>query len=456
MSKHPNPILVFGAALASGAIGGAVAWYVIDRIWVVNGQGMLARAGWPADTPVTFAIVGALLSFASACVKQIQRRQRTVEAATLAADLGLAAVENSEAFKRPKMPLFDHWDKAESFFEGQCDGVPLELFDLSTANRGGEETTYDQWTVVLFRGINLPSFDCLEKTWATLLLRTFCPTVHFAADEADLATRQAVNEFNEQYQLLLLQPTADAPPISDETTVRSFFRAPLLAEFARRPGYRVQAADGCLIVARHGFIPLADRDELVRHAVELRGELLRPSHPAAAVIPAGRDQETGRQRARLAGRAIGGLCGGITGFFGGFIIFVSFMFGRALPGQIGLATPFWFFGMVFGGLLGGIIVGAWVGGRVANRRYVVEQPAKPTGINHADGAGIVPGAFLGWIVGGVVGVGLTALLAPWLKMDWLVPFLMFTPPLACLFLGAIVGRRFVLRRRARRQNRVAQ
>ena len=88
-------------------------------------------------------------------------------------------------------------------------------------------------------------------------------------------------------------------------------------------------------------------------------------------------------------------------------------------------------------LIVGGIVGSWLGARVADLRYRPTPDGAPA-LKVGKGW-VVAIAVLGWIVGGAIGMGLTALFSRTLRTMWLVPILFFTPPVVCLVLGGFAG-----------------
>jgi len=61
---------------------------------------------------------------------------------------------------------------------------------------------------------------------------------------------------------------------------------------------------------------------------------------------------------------------------------------------------------------------------------------------------VVAGAFLGWVLGAAVGMGLKMVVARQLQATWLTPILFFSPPVLLLVLGGFAGLTFARRRAA--------
>jgi hypothetical protein len=227
---------------------------------------------------------------------------------------------------------------------------------------------------------------------------------------------------------------------------------------ARFPNWHVQSAGGLLVVALSWTAPAADRPALWHEALEIRRALVAPLSRAVSPIPAAPGMDVDRQRSRRDGRRVGRVAGAVIGFFGFFIVFSTFMAGLMGPRAPGVRPPVMstlapfllvgFFGGMIGGLLIGAVAGSWVGGRVADLRYRPSPGGVPA--PRICKGWVAAGGVLGWILGAVIGMGLTALFAPGPRVPWLMPILFFTPPVLCLVLGGFAGLNFARRRAVQR------
>jgi hypothetical protein len=167
--------------------------------------------------------------------------------------------------------------------------------------------------------------------------------------------------------------------------------------------------------------------------------------------------DVARQRNRRGGRRSGCLAGAVLGFFGNVIAFGAFMASQTGAGARGVRPPghsrMWpllflgFFGGMVAGPLIGAVVGSWLGGRVADLRYRPPPGGAPA--PKINKGWVAVGTFLGCIVGGAIGMGLTAVFARGMRAAWLMPLLFFLPPALCLILGGFAGLNFAQRRAAR-------
>ncbi len=355
----------------------------------------------------------------------------------------------------PKKPLWEEWRRCQNLLSGRSDGVPAQMFDLTTFSWGPGASVVRDWTAVLFRQTRLPVFACITKSWSTVGDRRLMSSVNLDPVVGDQMTRQAVADFQKAYELGVPKTAVR----SDEDEVRRLFRAPRLEALERCPGWYVQSADGCLLFARSGSAPAADRPALWHDAIEIRRALLAPVSSAVMPIPVAPGMERDRQSRRQSGRSWGRLTGAVLGFFGGSIAFSAFMFSRMGPAGPGHRPPalhlmpLFFFGSTLGGLLIGTVVGTWLGGRLADRDYRPTPdgaPAPTIGINDAFGW-VVAGAFAGFCLGGLIGMGLATVLTRVISFHWVLPIVFFSPPVLCLLLGGFAGYRVARRRAGRRK-----
>jgi hypothetical protein len=437
--------LALAGAVFAGAIGGVGAWYALDHAVVINGRGILVRAPWPLNMPVPFALGGAVVAAISVIVSSRRARALRAELPEVAAALGLAYEEGDVELPpeaRPKTPLLGEWSRCRNRLSGTSDGVPAQMFDLTTIVRGTESTTERRWTVVLFQETHLPFFTCIPKVWSTIADRAKTPSVNFDPEVGDQMARQAVIDFQKAYHLGVVETASQ----SDEDEVRRLWRAPRLEALARYPGWHVLSADGCLLFARSGTAAAADRPALWREAIELRQALLAPVSSAVMPIPAAAGMERDRVSSRRTGQSWGCLTGVLVGFFGSFIAFAAVMFsGRPGPGNVFAFGP-----VVLGGTAVCALAGRWLGGLLADRFYRPPAESAPA-LRFGNAWGwVVPGAFAGWILGLVIGLGLATTVVPRIPARWAGPVVFFSPPALCLLLGGYAGYRIARWRAAAR------
>ena len=153
-------------------------------------------------------------------------------------------------------------------------------------------------------------------------------------------------------------------------------------------------------------------------------------------------------------RRAGCLTGAVLGSFGSFIAFSAFMASRMGPAAPRLRPPalqlmpLFYFGGILGGLLIGTLAGRWLGGFVADLRYSPTHGGAPAPKIHK--GWVAAGAFLGWVIGAAVGMGLTMVVDRQVQARWLMPILFFSPPILLLVLGGFAGLNFARRRAAQR------
>jgi hypothetical protein len=433
-----------GWAVVTGAIGGGGIWWITNQI-AVNNRSILERAPWPLNTPVPFAVAGGVLTGIS--VLRSRRRSEALreELRAVAGELGLAYDEGDVVVSpeaRPGTPLCAQWSRCQNRLSGTNDGVPAQMFDLTTVSGSGDGTVYRTWTVVAFERTDLPVFSCLPNVWWTKVDRIPMSAVNFDPDVGDSMTRETVAGFQKSYQVCL----GERATRSEEEETRRLFRVPLMAALAAQPGWFIQSADGCLVLAHKGIAPGEERATLWREAAELRRAFLARASSARVPIPAAPGMERGREENRRVGRAGGAMAGAVVGFFGSFIAFATLTLnGRGGPNPYAM---FAFLPIMIGGLVVGVFVGTSVGRWLADRTYRPAPDGAPA-LKIARGW-VIAGAFIGWAVGLVIGLGMVTVIGKLVPNGWFLPIVFFSPPILFVVLGGIaghrVGRRWQIRR----------
>jgi hypothetical protein len=448
--------LAVAALVVCGAIIGRVSWSAVETKVVINDLGPLVRTGWRVDPSSlltgAWAICGILsmIQFGRSAKAHAEELREVAKTLRLAYEEG--EVKDSRG-QHPGAPLFERWVLCENRLSGTVDGALAAMFDLMTIEGTGDGETRRNWTVILFSESRLPFFLCVPRRWTTGRERATLTPLNFDPRAMDEKTRQTVTAFEKIYVLGL----TDTVSASGEDKIRQHFCAPRLEAIAQYPNWHVQSAGGFLVLALSWTAPAADRPELWHEALELRRALLAPLAPEVTAIPAAPGMDVGSQRDRRAGRRSGCLAGAFLGAFGSFIAFSAFMATRMGPGANHLQPsalhwmPFCYFGIILGGLVFGAFVGSWLGGRVADLRH---SPASGIGpVPRISKGWVGAGAILGWIVGGAVGMGLTALFRREFQGDWLTPILFFTPAVLLLVVGGFAGLNIARRQAAQRMGK---
>ena len=431
-------------AFVVGGISGGGIWWMINQI-VVNGRSILDRAGWPLNTPVPFVVVASVLTGIS--VLRANRRAQALreELRGVAGELGLTFEEGDVAVPRearPTTPLCATWSRCQNRLSGTNDGVPGQMFDLTTVYGAGDGSVYRKWTVVVFEQTDLPVFSCLPNVWWTKVDRIRMSPVNFDPEDGDAMTRQTVGEFQTSYQVCLPETATR----SEEAEIRRLFRVPLMAALAGHASWFVESADGCLVLAHRGIAPGEERATLWQEATELRRAFLAPGSSARLPIPAAPGMERGREENRRVGRAGGAMAGAFVGFFGSFIAFATVTLNRRVgpdPHAMFALLP-----IMIGGLVVGACAGTWVGRWLADRTF---RPAPDGAPAPKIGRGwVLAGAFVGWGIGVVVGITLVTFIGKLVPNGWFLPIVFFSPPLLFVVLGGVAGHRIGRRWQTRR------
>jgi len=325
--------------------------------------------------------------------------------------------------------------------------------------------------VVLLPGEGLPDFDLGPRRLRHRVLgalgvagvlfdRAGVPTAHQA---------EVVGRFARSWHLAASDPlaslaagTAGSPEAeAAEAAVRRLFTPRVMEALGPLVGLSARVRGGRLAVWRgKGHAPAGARAALLEDAIALREALLsgRTTSTPDTVVPAPPGVTPRTQARRLAGVMLGGVAGLFLGFFGGFGVFVSQVFGRDLPvGAFSVLMPL----LAFGGAALGALVGAALG-RMVSPLVPLPRPSATSALG-VTSSRPVPGTlsgwagagmFLGFLLGGLGSMGLMVGLRHLVGLDR-IPFgvlatLFFAGPILGLTGGAIAGSRFAVRRSARR------
>ncbi len=191
MKSDRSAGLALAGAVFSGAISGGAVWFFLNKMVVINGQGLLARAGWPLGMPILFAVTGAVIGVLSMIRSNRRERSLREQLAEVARSLGLAYEEGEVEVctdDHPGLPLFERWVRSENRLSGTTDGAAATMLDLTTIHGTGDGATQQLWTVVVFPQTQLAAFVCIPKKWSTLAERATLPVISFDPEAADQRT----------------------------------------------------------------------------------------------------------------------------------------------------------------------------------------------------------------------------------------------------------------------------
>jgi len=108
------------------------------------------------------------------------------------------------------------------------------------------------------------------------------------------------------------------------------------------------------------------REKLLSEAIELRSGLIGQARSSVGdAVPALPPEVVARDRARLAVANLGGCLGIPLGFFGGFIVFVTFMVSVEPKFEAFWLMALLFFGSLGGGAILGGVLGRWIAAGIA-------------------------------------------------------------------------------------------
>ena len=395
---------ILGSSIGS-AVSLAALWWMLNGIYRVNGVGWLTRMGWPFDSVVLCAVIGAVSGAAFGWIRYRRQARHRVDLAVLSEKLDLQFNSEPEEFQPPPMSLFEKLESIDNRMSGIHEGVSVEVFDLATVVKSDEGSKTYRQTVVLLPARGLPKFQLNAKTlgyrfldWIGARGVTFDPAA--GPTEAD---RSAIEQFGRHYNLSAGDTTdlaAGTPEIFSEQDqlVRTRFTLEVLKVLAKRPGWSIQSDCEHLAFWKGREVrPASERPRLLATALELRTALLQSSD-GAVVVPPLPGADRGRQSARFQGALLGGVIGLFGSFFVGFIAFVAIMFGKPFGDDRGFPEIFLIPLVLAIGTFGGIFIGS----RLPITKPLLRKPKDPKHEKRV-GCAILFGLFGGFMFGAVAG-----------------------------------------------------
>jgi hypothetical protein len=357
------------------AIGTAVAWFIVNNFWVVNGVGVLQRLGWPFSNIYLCSAAGAALGIVGEVMRAHREQRHTHQLAELAESLGFrlsAEVCSEDLSEWRALPVFQKWSRARNRMSGKVSGLPVEMVDYTYVVRGDEsDSTYEQTVVLLVADDkDLPVFDLQPRTLGVQILSLIgVEGIPFSSQGVSAVDAEVIERFSKNYHLstggleaeaVKLTAPESAASADQEVALRRLFSLEMLNLFADHPGWYVQGVGRRLALWRPGkIVAPTNRLGLLDEALAIRAALVKSAQGSATSIsvPAGARRSPEAVKARIAGAVIGAICGFFTGSMLGGALASWIFFNFAGPGGLG------FFGVFFGGALGGLFLGMLLGSR---------------------------------------------------------------------------------------------
>lgn len=376
---------------AAGAIAGVVLWFILNGMWVVNGQGMLERAGGLAASPWNFGLAGALVGIVASLIDVRRTADQERELAELGERLALnfaPAVELTELAEYRGLSIVRKAARAWNRLSGEIGGTPFDTVELKYVEKGNESDISYQQTVALVEteGARLPTFTMCPRGAGLRLLRLMgIEGIEMNSGSSRELDPQGAKQFDRSYFVMGrdLCGTADLvdsrgkelDASGTEAEIRRLFSPRLLRFFSERPGWQVESAEGGLAIWRpKRTIKPADRPQFIADALSIRSALVSAAEDAgqggATVAASAGDRESpvARAQARMIGAVLGAFVGFFAGGIGGGIIAGNMFFNAANGANMGAGDFFAqvapIFVVFFGGAFGGLVLGAVAGARL--------------------------------------------------------------------------------------------
>jgi hypothetical protein len=422
------------------------------------------------------AALGALINTLAGVVNAIRSRGQTALMQQVADSLGLRYVpDGSSVALGDAVTLRKTFDagardslRVDHVFTGVYEDCPLSIADYTETHRanGAEGIESSTWrcTVCVVLIDDLPDFSLAPRTLLHRLLPgTSAGELTFAADQLpSQADCEVVRQFTFASRLkgvdldavdsggLAIRSPQQAA--AAESRTRRLFTPTVMQALLPFSQWSVQARAGQLAIwHKSGFSSAKERAELARAAMRIRTILIDGLQaPSPAEIPATSSEAVQTRRTRMVAARIGGAAGAILGFFVGFGAFVTIFFDRDVPLPTAIQMVCFFLCPTAGLTLGG-----WLGALVGSRLGPKFTSAGTANVRHQprNNPWTAAGAIAGFVLGGLAGLGLLALIDSRLRPDQIPMWLVLPAFFACPITGLVAGALAVTRLQTRRAKR---
>ncbi len=348
MKSRPS---VIGSTFSAGIAAG-VLWWIANRCYTVNGVGWLERQAWPLNNVWLIATLGALVGLIAGLVRRAHGRRHDASIEDLCQRWGFTFAATASGDALP-LAVWPAWQDARCHMSGTRNGLPIEIVDVTVTEGTGDAARSRDWTVILLEAEGLPDFELHPRTFTARLLELAgVPLVPFdVAAVRDPVAAADVREFTRHWLLVA----------ADQDAARRLFRPEVMRDLERFVGWSLQSRGGYLALwFGDGVQPAATREQLLHQALEMHDLLTRAAGRPddQDLVPPLPAEQTKQRAARLGCTVVGGVAGLFAGFFGGFALFVTYVFGRDVAGERFAVTAVLFFASIFGGAAIGAVVGA--------------------------------------------------------------------------------------------------
>jgi hypothetical protein len=395
------------ASMIGTAGAAAGLWWMANGMYKINGQGWLERQPFPLDSVWVFGVAGAVAGLFFGITLHRRMLKHSAEAAEISEENDFAFEAKPEDVERPEMPLFANTSSIHNRMTTKKDGVPVEVFDLTTASETSEGTDYVRRTVVLLPAPGLAHFRLNAKNiglrfldWIGVKGVTFDPNATTNEDD-----RAAAEAFARNYQLTTVDTTelaAGTPEVfaSGDDAARKAFPLHVLRALASRPGWSIESHGGKLAFWQGAAVhPPRKRLAMIEGTLQLRKAFLRPANPNE-ILPAIPGTDRGLQSGRMQGALLGGVIGAFASFFfGGLAVMILFMDRKPGADGDGLPLQFLLFPVI---LLLGAVIGVLIGINLPMRGPLLKKPKDPK-LEKRVGCAVLFGLFGGFLGGGILG-----------------------------------------------------
>jgi hypothetical protein len=450
------------SGLVGGGIAGAVAWFALNAVVQINGQGWLARWNWPIPGWTIFVGVG---SFVGGVVRAFATERARVRAEQLSALGQRSGFAYSPTVTKAELhldsPWFPDWHRGEHWLRWTNGESLIDMVDLTEVTRGSKSHTTTKRTVFLSAVSGVPELDLRPRHFGHQLFRVLgFGEMSFDARKANTAQQtRAVKCFEQHWHLSVDDFSTfgkGSRSVSEcEDAVRRLFTPTFMELLERFRGWSVRIRGDRLALWRgRGFAPTDRRESMIQSAAAFcdlfiaRASLSPKDDQVIPPLPG--DSAYVRTQRTIAVFG-GGVVGLFLGFFGGFGFFASLESGLDRP--FAMSAAIFFALQMVGAALGcaaGVLLGRSLSGFVKIPRSTEDPRDAAISESQPASGWTIVGLFGGFIAGALTSAGLMAAVDHILGLNnvpfWLLAPIFFAFPIVGLLVGAFAGGRFGSRR----------
>jgi hypothetical protein len=264
----------------AGALMGCIFWLTADQIYQVHRYDELF--GFPKFSLTSFVVsvtTGCIVGAAGGWGERTWRRRHLAGTRTVAQHMGFTWFPSAEIHRAPSrvFPMLADWHKSERLMDGECDGVSMQVFDLTSMTSDADGVGVLHSTVVLLPAPGLPELDLLRR-WC-LMVGKWSGLQFTPGDNMSASDVAAFREFARMYAVYCGFTRAGQPPKGTpaaEHSIRQLLTPSVMQALIPFPNWWIETRDNRMALSLgRGFRAPAERLLMVDQALAIRRILMQ-------------------------------------------------------------------------------------------------------------------------------------------------------------------------------------